>query len=152
MPVSSVLVSSNLQRHLTAAITHRRPTPGFYRSASLLRILSAGATEGHTNCNAEVQASCAGTGWPRARCVFNDSRAAFDFGIQMWRGRAPTSCRLARALTGINTWSQDAIPDLEGVAESTAHQIVHYSVRLGPDIYLNGKHGPYGVLRRPRGR
>src|SRR5271169_5748473 len=97
-------------------------------------------TVGHTNANAEVQASWAGAVWPRAAeiirysykswsdadiakfqnmlttqylpslihgtCengnkeltmseaivnigVFNDDRAAFDFGLQMWRGRTP---------------------------------------------------------------
>jgi hypothetical protein len=101
---------------------------------------SGAMTGGHTNANAEVQASWAGAVWPRAAeiirysykgwsdaeiakfqnmlttqylpslihgtCengnkemtmseaivnigVFNDNRAAFDFGIQMWRGRAP---------------------------------------------------------------
>jgi hypothetical protein len=97
-------------------------------------------TGGHTNANAEVQASWAGSIWPRAAeiirstykgwpdaevvkfqnmlttqylpslihgtCengnkeltmseaivnigVFNDNRVAFDFGVKMWRGRAP---------------------------------------------------------------
>jgi len=102
-------------------------------------------TGGHTNANAEVQASWAGAVWPRAAevirysykgwtdaeiakfqnmlttqylpslihgtCengnkeltmseaivnigVFNDNRAAFDFGIKMWRGRAPATIYL----------------------------------------------------------
>jgi len=108
-----------------------------------VKIMNAWAdtlTGGHTNANAEVQASWAGAVWPRAAeiirysyqgwsdaeiarfqnmlttqylpslihgtCengnkemtmseaivnigVFNDNRAAFDFGIKMWRGRAP---------------------------------------------------------------
>jgi hypothetical protein len=102
-------------------------------------------TGGHTNANAEVQASWAGAVWPRAAeiirysykgwtdaeigkfqnmlttqylpslihgtCengnkeltmseaivnigVFTDNRAAFDFGIKMWRGRAPATIYL----------------------------------------------------------
>lgn len=108
-----------------------------------IRIMDAWSstlTGGHTNANAEVQASWAGSIWPRAAeiirytykgwpepdivkfqnmlttqylpslihgtCengnkeltmseaivnigVFNDNRGAFDFGVKMWRGRAP---------------------------------------------------------------
>ncbi|SPF33973.1 exported hypothetical protein [Candidatus Sulfopaludibacter sp. SbA4] len=110
----------------------------------ILNAWSGTLTGGHTNANAEVQASWAGAVWPRAAeiirysykgwtdaeiakfqnmltaqylpslihgtCengnkeltmseailnigVFNDNRAAFDFGIKMWRGRAPATIR-----------------------------------------------------------
>jgi hypothetical protein len=109
-------------------------------AVKIMNAWSGTLTGGHTNANAEVQASWAGAVWPRAAeiirysfqdwssadiarfqnmlttqylpslihgtCengnkeatmseaivnigVFNDNREAFDFGIKMWRGRAP---------------------------------------------------------------
>jgi hypothetical protein len=109
-------------------------------AVKIMNAWSGTLTGGHTNANAEVQASWAGAVWPRAAeiirysykdwsdadiarfqnmlttqylpslihgtCengnkeatmseaivnigVFNDNRAVFDFGVKMWRGRAP---------------------------------------------------------------
>jgi len=109
-------------------------------AVKIMNAWSGTLTGGHTNANAEVQASWTGAVWPRAAeiirysykdwsdadiarfqnmlttqflpslihgtCengnkeatmseaivnigVFNDDRAAFDFGIKMWRGRTP---------------------------------------------------------------
>jgi len=120
--------------------------PAYAQNAvKIMNAWSGTLTGGHTNANAEVQASWSGAVWPRAAeiirysykawtdaeiaqfqnmlttqylpsliqgtCengnkeltmseaivnigVFNDNRAAFDFGIRMWLGRAPASIYL----------------------------------------------------------
>jgi len=143
-------------------------------------------TGGHTNVNAEVQASWAGAVWPRAAeiirysykgwsdaeiakfqnmlttqylpslihgtCengnkeltmseaivnigVFNDNRAAFDFGIKMWRGRAPATiylksdgpAPLEAVGCGLAIWGNKGLtPEfVDGLEQETARDSQH---------------------------
>ncbi len=146
-------------------------------------------TGGHTNANAEVQASWAGAVWPRAAeivrysytgwsdaeigkfqnmlttqylpwlihgtCengnkeltmseaivnigVFNDNRAAFDFGIKMWRGRTPATIYLKSdgptpleaVGCGLPIWGNKGFtPEfVDGLEQETARDSQHASM------------------------
>ena len=164
--------------------------PAYAQNAvKIMNAWSGTLTGGHTNANAEVQASWSGAVWPRAAeiirysyqawtdaeiakfqnmlttqylpslihgtCengnkeltmseaivnigVFNDNRAAFDFGIRMWRGRAPATIYLKtdgpKPLEafgcGLAIWGNKGLtPEfVDGLLQETARDSQHASM------------------------
>ncbi|SPE28616.1 exported hypothetical protein [Candidatus Sulfopaludibacter sp. SbA3] len=193
-----------------------------------VKIMNAWAdtlTGGHTNANAEVQASWAGAVWPRAAeiirysyqgwsdaeiarfqnmlttqylpslihgtCengnkemtmseaivnigVFNDNRAAFDFGIKMWRGRAPAVIYLksdgAQPVEAVGCgqaiWGNKGLtPEfVDGLLQARGHGVCRHGgcSRDGPparDRFVrrarearHGRHGIPGAISSPESR